>query len=85
LVLQVDKNPYSLIQKPVIVLLHTIMLYDASQWILFPAGEYHNFKRKTKIAEESVNRGGTNWRQFTQGIPVVDASINVPFFPFGMW
>jgi hypothetical protein len=38
----------------------------------------------TKIAEESANRGGTNWRQFTQGIPVVDASINVPFFPFGM-
>jgi hypothetical protein len=42
------------------------------------------FKRKTKIAEESANRGGTNWRQFNQGIPVVDASINVPFFPFGM-
>jgi hypothetical protein len=38
------------------------------------------FKRKTKIAEESDNRGGTNWRQFTQGIPVVDASINVPYF-----
>ena len=31
------------------------------------------FKRKTKIDEESGNRGGTNWRQFTQGIPVVDA------------
>ena len=31
------------------------------------------FKRKTKIVEESVNRGGTNWKQFTQGIPVVDA------------
>jgi hypothetical protein len=30
-------------------------------------------KWKTKIAEESDNRGGTNWRQFTQGIPVVDA------------
>jgi hypothetical protein len=30
-------------------------------------------KRKTKIAEESDNRGGTNWKQFTQGIPVVDA------------
>ena len=38
------------------------------------------FKRKTKIAEESANRGGTNWKQFTQGIPVVDASINVPYF-----
>jgi hypothetical protein len=38
----------------------------------------------TKIAEESANRGGTNWRQFNQGIPVADASINVPFFPFGM-
>ena len=31
------------------------------------------FMRKTKIAEESANIGGTNWRQFTQGIPVVDA------------
>ena len=31
------------------------------------------FKRKTEIAEESDNRGGTNWRQFTQGISVVDA------------
>ena len=31
------------------------------------------FKRKTKIAEESANRGCANWRQFTQGIPVVDA------------
>jgi hypothetical protein len=31
------------------------------------------FKRKTKIAEESANTGGTNWRQFTQGISVVDA------------
>ena len=38
------------------------------------------FKRKTKIAEESANRGGTNWKQFTQGIPVVDAYINVPYF-----
>ena len=42
------------------------------------------FKRTTKIAEESVNRGDTNWRQFNHGIPVADASINVPFFPFGM-
>ena len=31
------------------------------------------FKRKINIAEESSNRDGTNWRQFTQGIPVVDA------------
>lgn len=30
------------------------------------------FRRKTKLAEESANKGGTNWRQFTQGIPVVD-------------
>ena len=31
------------------------------------------FKRKINIAEESANRDGTNWRIFTQGIPVVDA------------
>jgi len=31
------------------------------------------FKRKTEIAEESANRGGTNWKQFTQGILVFDA------------
>ena len=31
------------------------------------------FKRKINIAEESANRDGMNWRQFTQGIPVVDA------------
>ena len=30
------------------------------------------FKRKSTIAEDGDNRGGTNWRQFTQGIPVVD-------------
>ena len=31
------------------------------------------FKRKINIAEESANRDGMNWREFTQGIPVVDA------------
>lgn len=32
------------------------------------------FKRKSRLAEESANKGSsTNWRQFTQGIPVVDA------------
>jgi len=44
LVLQVNKNSNSLIQKSVIVY-YTIMLYDVTgviQWILLPAGEYHN-------------------------------------------
>ena len=33
---------YSLIQKPVIVFIHTTMLYDVIQWILLPAGEYYH-------------------------------------------
>lgn len=31
------------------------------------------FRRKSKNAEESANKSSTNWRQFTQGIPVVDS------------
>jgi hypothetical protein len=42
------------------------------------------FKRKTKIAEESANRGGTSWRQFTQGFQLLMRKSTCLIFSFGM-